>query len=120
MDKIHIISQGDQGLIIPIFPYIDYKRKYNMENFSLGKANLETNSTNEIFRINLTENELSDYLIKGKYQYLYIHKIDEEFINKYGNMFENNIPKEKECFEKTDNEFFCRYCNFRELCKNNF
>ena len=33
---------------------------------------------------------------------------------------ENNIPKEKECFEKTDNEFFCKYCNFRELCKNNF
>jgi len=33
---------------------------------------------------------------------------------------ENNIPKEKDCFEKTDNEFFCKYCNFRELCKNNF
>ena len=33
---------------------------------------------------------------------------------------ENNIPKEKDCFEKTDNEFFCRYCNFREICKNNF
>ena len=38
----------------------------------------------------------------------------------YLNDIENNIPKEKDCFEKTDNEFFCRYCNFRELCKNNF
>lgn len=38
----------------------------------------------------------------------------------YLNDIEENIPKGKDCFEKTDNEFFCKYCNFRELCKNNF
>lgn len=30
---------------------------------------------------------------------------------------ENNYPIDKAEFTKTDNEFFCRYCNFRELCK---
>ncbi len=28
-----------------------------------------------------------------------------------------NIPKEKEIFMKTSNEFLCQYCNFRDLCK---
>lgn len=30
---------------------------------------------------------------------------------------ENNIPKEKAFFEKTDICVFCDYCNFRELCR---
>ena len=30
---------------------------------------------------------------------------------------ENNYPMDKTEFTKTENEFFCRYCNFRELCK---
>ncbi len=30
---------------------------------------------------------------------------------------ENNYPIDKTEFKKTENEFFCRYCNFRELCK---
>ncbi len=29
----------------------------------------------------------------------------------------NNIPKEKEVFMKTSNEFLCEYCNFRDLCR---
>jgi hypothetical protein len=27
-----------------------------------------------------------------------------------------NIPKEKDAFARTENEFACRYCNYRELC----
>lgn len=30
---------------------------------------------------------------------------------------ENNYPLDKSEFKETDNEFFCRYCNFRELCQ---
>ncbi|MEA5000349.1 MAG: PD-(D/E)XK nuclease family protein [Endomicrobiaceae bacterium] len=33
---------------------------------------------------------------------------------------ENNIPKNKEEFKKTDNGFFCKYCNFREICQEKY
>ncbi len=33
---------------------------------------------------------------------------------------EKNKPKPKELFEKTDNGFFCKYCNYREICQNNY
>lgn len=62
--------------------------------------------------LNLTDEMLSDFKqqVKNETKQMY----------EYLNDVENNIPKEKDCFEKTNNEFFCKYCNFRELCKNNF
>ena len=64
------------------------------------------------YTVDLTDENLSNFRqqveTETKQMYEYLKDV------------ENNIPKEKDCFEKTDNEFFCRYCNFREICKNNF
>ena len=30
---------------------------------------------------------------------------------------EKNIPKDKAEFHRTDNQFFCKYCSYREICK---
>ncbi len=62
--------------------------------------------------INITDTMLSDFQ----------NRVEEEtkLMYEYLQDIENNIPKEKDCFSKTDNEFFCKYCNFREICKNNF
>lgn len=35
----------------------------------------------------------------------------------YCKNIEQNIPKEKNLFEKTTNSVFCDWCNFRELCR---
>ena len=43
-------------------------------------------------------------------------ELETKTMYEYLKNIEHNIPKDKECFEKTDNEFFCKYCNFRELC----
>ncbi len=64
------------------------------------------------YSLNLTDKQLEDFKIQvvkeTKQMYEYLKDI------------ENNIPKNKEEFKKTDNEFFCRYCNFREICREKY
>lgn len=44
-------------------------------------------------------------------------KLQTEEMYEYCLDIEENIPKEKEKFYKTNNLLICNYCNFRELCK---
>ncbi len=48
----------------------------------------------------------------------FTNRIKKETEEMYGfcTNVEENIPKNKEIFTKTDKEKFCGYCNFRELC----
>jgi len=64
----------------------------------------------EEYNVNLTENDLnllSEQVVEETNQ-MYQYLTD---INK-------NIPKEKECFEKTQKTFLCKYCNYKEICLN--
>jgi len=49
-------------------------------------------------------------------------QIVDETLQMYGYLadIEKNKPKDKEFFEKTDNGFFCKYCNYREICRENY
>ena len=66
-DKIHIISQGNDGSSFFTLSYLTSPRKYNIVYFSLGKINKE-----DIFITDLTSKEFSNFLIKGSYKYLYM------------------------------------------------
>ncbi len=60
--------------------------------------------------VNITDDMLSNFQ----------KQVEEEtkVMYDYLKNIEHNVPKEKDCFAKTDKEFFCKYCNFRELCRN--
>ena len=49
----------------------------------------------------------------------FTNRIKRETKEMYGfcTNVEENIPKGKEVFLKTDKKKFCNYCNFRELCR---
>lgn len=66
----------------------------------------------------------SENAIELKEEYLANLKqqIIEETLQMYEYLsnIEKNKPKDKEFFQKTDNGFFCKYCNYRELCHTNY
>ena len=99
-DKIYIISQKNDGSSFFTLSYLTSPRKYNMDNFSIGK------SEGDIFTKDISITELSKFLIEGNYEYLYIQKIDENFIINYATMFKDKNPIEKHIYkiEKQENK----------------
>jgi len=64
----------------------------------------------EEYNVTLTENDL--------------HLLSEQVVEETNQMYQyltdinKNIPKDKECFEKTQKSYLCKYCNYREICLN--
>ncbi|MBR0519106.1 hypothetical protein IJJ97_04880, partial [bacterium] len=105
-DRIYIISQKNDGSSFFTLSYLTSPRKYNMDNFSIGK------SEGDIFTKDISILELSKFLIEGNYEYLYIQKIDENFIINYATMFKDKNPKEKSIYKiekQKDNVIFRDY-----------
>lgn len=92
-DKIYIISQKNDGSSFFTLSYLTSPRKYNMDNFSIGK------SEGDIFTKDISIPELSKFLIEENYKYLYIQKIDENFITNYATMFKDKNPIEKHIYK---------------------
>lgn len=101
-DKINIISQENDGSAFFTLSYLTSPRRYNMDNFCLGKEN----KNNCIFMKDITTKDFSKFLIDGDYKYLYLQKIDENFITNYATMFKDKNPQEKNVYiiEKSDKE----------------
>ena len=101
-DKINIISQENDGSAFFTLSYLTSPRRYNMDNFCLGKQN----KNNCIFMKDITIKDFSKFLIEGDYKYLYLQKIDENFITNYATMFKDKNPQEKNVYiiEKSDKE----------------
>lgn len=64
------------------------------------------------YSIDLTDKQLEDFK----------KQVEEETKQMYEYLKDvtNNIPKSKEEFKKTDNGFFCKYCNYREICQEKY
>lgn len=117
-DKIYILDwkTGKQDLIKHSKQLIGYSLwasyHFNVNAENINSTVVYLSPTYNEYTVDLTDENLANFKqqvqTETKQMYEYLKDI------------ENNIPKEKDCFEKTDNEFFCKYCNFRELCKNNF
>lgn len=115
-DKIYILDwkTGKQDLpkhsrqLIGYSLWASYHFNTNAKNINSTVVYLYPNYTE--YTVALTDENLAKFYqqVETETKQMYEYLID----------IENNIPKEKDCFEKTDNEFFCKYCNFRELCKN--
>ena len=106
-DKIHIISQGNDGSAFFTLSYLTSPRKYNIDNFSLGKQ-----KENYIFIKEIKIKDFSKLLIEENYKYLYIQKIDENFIENYATMFKDKNPQEKNIYkiekQNKDNVMFVK------------
>ncbi len=104
-DRIYIISQKNDGSSFFTLSYLTSPRKYNMDNFSIGK------SEGDIFTKDISIIELSKFLIEGNYKYLYIQKIDENFIINYATMFKDKNPIEKHIYkiEKQENNVIFKH-----------
>lgn len=66
----------------------------------------------------------SEYCIKVTGEILdnFKKQVEEETKQMYEYLqnINDNIPKPKEEFKKTENGFFCKYCNYREICQDNY
>ena len=78
-----------------------------MDNFSLGKQ-----KENYIFIKEIKIKDFSKLLIEENYKYLYIQKIDENFIENYATMFKDKNPQEKNIYkiekQNKDNVMFVK------------
>ena len=84
--KIYIISQN-KFLSYRILKYSLRPLKANTEKFSLGKKYKEKDTWTK----DISVEEWEDILFDGGYDYVYVYNCDEQFINKYGTLFEEKI-----------------------------
>lgn len=82
-DKVYIISQQSNGFVTFSIQYLIMPEKSNATGYSLGKPY----NDEDIWTANMTKEELIDALISGEYGYLYLQKIDEQFIANYSDLF---------------------------------
>lgn len=73
--------------------YLTSPRKLNV-NYSLGK----TTSRYDVTNVDLSKNDFANIILKEQYDYIYLKKIDDYFINIYGSLFEET-PKEKTIYK---------------------
>lgn len=69
-------------------------------------AYLKPDYSEDMFRVTRPDIESFAEIVKAETLEMYSFCTD----------IEENIPKDKDAFEKTTNRIFCDYCNFRELC----
>ncbi len=92
-DKIFIISQNGELMDLLAISYLTSPRKLNV-NYSLGK----TTSRYDVTNVDLSKNDFANIILKEQYDYIYLKKIDDYFINIYGSLFEET-PKEKTIYK---------------------
>jgi hypothetical protein len=83
-DRVYFISQGSNGFDYWVFRFNITPVKTN-ENFTWS---LRSEAANNIWASIISPEEWFDILITD-YTYLYLHKVDEHFIDQYGNAFKN-------------------------------
>lgn len=92
-DKVYVIFQ-DPGVTIDPFAFrycISPIVMNLMDEYSLGKLDSE----NDTMTYNITLDEWEQKLINENYDYVFILKSDEEFINTYGSIFSKDINLEE-------------------------
>ncbi|MDR1052377.1 MAG: PD-(D/E)XK nuclease family protein [Endomicrobium sp.] len=113
-DKIHIIDwkTGKQDLkkhkrqLIGYTLWANYK--YNKKAINIVPSIVYLYPKIEEKTVNITDSLINKFK----------NKIKIETINMYDYLIDinKNIPKDKEEFELTNNKFFCKYCNYKEIC----
>ncbi len=84
-DKIYVIAQNSNGSITGRIQYLSVPRKINLEYYSLGNKYYD----GDIWTKNITPEEWFNKL--EEYDYLYLYNVDDNFINKYGDYFKDDI-----------------------------
>lgn len=87
-EKIYIISQNTTGLDYHIINFLSTPYKISPGGWSIGDPYYE----GDIWTKNISLDDWSNMLIN--YDYLYIHKTDEEFQLRYGELFIDEIVME--------------------------
>lgn len=94
--RVFLVSQKSVGLEMFAFKYLASPRYFNFHYYNLGKK--ETKE--DIHRENLSLDEVKKMLFSEKYDFVYIQKIDDEFIRSYSGLFLES-PEEK-CLYKIE------------------
>lgn len=81
--KILVIRQNDTSSSINIIAYNTLPRKFDDDFFSFGKPYHE----NDIYTLDYTVEEFSELL--KQFDYLYISKLDNQFVERYQVLFDN-------------------------------
>lgn len=95
-DKVYIISQQSDGYVTYNISYLLLPEAFNAWGYSLG----EKYSDEDGYTVNLSVQAWVKTLISEKYGYLYLQKIDQNFLDKYSSVFEPDAEiKDKQLYK---------------------
>lgn len=94
-DKVYYVYCDSDGYEFHLARYEAVPIEMNGGNWSLG----EKRKDGDIWSLNITSEEWEKMLIEGNYTHIYLHNVDQIFIDTYGNLFEstNDITDYLKC-----------------------
>ena len=96
--KFYIIVQNSSGIDKWILRYEirDILKEMNEGfNWSLG----EKYDDDDIWTLNISKNEFKNILFKEKYDYVFLYRVDNKFINRYGSIFDYDKIKSGQLYK---------------------
>lgn len=98
-DRVYFIAQNTHGL--------DYQTAYYLAtpvslsyDYEMGWSLGDPYSVDDIWTLDMSKEEWEKALIDGEYTYVYFYKVDDRFIDRYGDLFEDEKEIEKNtCFK---------------------
>lgn len=100
--SIYFVSQYSQGLDYWIFKYTNRNNINNINTgftWSLG----EKYDDNDIWTTNISSDEWLEILLED-YDYVYLFRVDDKFIDNFGLLFEDNELIDNDCLYKVDKQ----------------